>query len=233
MASQNFCWMGARSTTRGEVIDLIEKVMNAGIESASKIWTDSGYLDITSHIISGMLLLCGLILAVLAAVLLMVSKLGVGILLAVAPFFLILRLLEVGKGLFEGWLKQLMTFALVPVFVYSLIALNFEILNESHQQLSAAVNGPDFAFTAAVPYMLVALVNMLLLSQVMGWAGGVGGGIALAVSAGGVVAGVKTAMQIGKATTQATQKAVTAGAPMVAGAAGAVGRNVMRNIGRQ
>ena len=215
------------------VIDLIEKVMNAGIDAASKIWANSGYLDITSHVISSMLLSSGLILAVLAAVLLMVSKLGVGILLAVAPFFLTLRLFDVGKGLFEGWLRQLLTFALIPIFVYSLIALNFTILNAAYGQLNTAVASPaGLTFTAAIPYLLVCSVNMILLTQVMGWAGGVGGGIALAVSAGGVMGGVATAARIGMAGGRATQKAVSAGAPIAAAGALAAGRNVMRNLGR-
>ena len=216
----------------GEVIDLIEDVMNAGIEGASAIWAESGYLDLTSHIISGMLFLTGLILAVLAGVILMVSKLGVGILLAVAPFFLLIRLLDIGRGLFEGWLRQLMTFALVPVFVYSLIGLNFTILNAAHVQLTAAIGAGDLSFTAAVPYLLVSIVNMVLLTQVMGWAGGVGGGIALAVSAGGVAAGVATAAKMGMAGSRATQKAVSVGAPVVAAGATSVVRNVARNLGR-
>ena len=214
------------------VINLIERVMTAGLEAASKIWEDSAYLDITSHIISGLLLTSGLILAVLAAVILMVSKLGVGILLAVGPFFLILRLLDLGKGLFEGWLRQLLTFALIPVFVYSLIALNFEILNRSHIQLTAAVSAGTLTFTAVVPYLLVASVNVVLLSQVMGWAGGVGGGIALAVSAGGIMAGVSTATKLGLGSTRLGAGAVGTGARAAATGAAAGARNVVRNLGR-
>ena len=210
------------------VIDLIEKVMVAGIEAASKIWTEASFYDISLHIISGLLLLTGLVLAIVAAVLLMVSKLGVGILLAVGPFFVLIRLLDLGKGLFEGWLRQLLTFALIPIFVYSLIALNFGILNSAADQLTAASAADAVTFTAAVPYLLVAIVNLVLLTQVMGWAGGVGGGIALAVSAGGVMGGVATAARLATAGTRAAQKAGAAGAPLAAAAA----RNVMKNFGR-
>ena len=220
---------GGPITTEADVIGLIEAVMTAGIDAASQIWTEATFYDISSHVLSGLLLLTGLVLAVLAAVLLMVSKLGVGILLAVGPFFLLIRLLDIGKGLFEGWLRQLLTFALIPIFVYSLIALNFTILTTAHTQLTAAAVTPaGVTFTAAIPYLLVALVNMILLTQVMGWGGGVGGGIALAVSAGGVMSGVSTATRLGLATSQAAHKAAAAAAPLAA----AAGRNVMRNFGR-
>ena len=214
------------------VIGLIESVMTAGIDAASQIWTEATFYDIGLHILSGLLLLTGLVLAVLAAVLLMVSKLGVGILLAVAPFFLILRLLDVGKGLFEGWLRQLLTFAIIPIFVYSLIALNFGILTAAAAQLTtAAASAAGVTFTAAIPYLLVAIVNMILLTQVMGWAGGVGGGIALAVSAGGVAAGVSTAARLGMTAGQATQRAGAAAAPLL-GAGAAAARNAMKGFGR-
>ena len=220
---------GGPIATEADVIGLIEAVMTAGIDAASQIWTEATFYDISSHVLSGLLLLTGLVLAVLAAVLLMVSKLGVGILLAVGPFFLLIRLLDIGKGLFEGWLRQLLTFALIPIFVYSLIALNFTILTTAHTQLTAAAATPaGVTFTAAIPYLLVSLVNMILLTQVMGWAGGVGGGIALAVSAGSVMSGVSTAARLGLATSQAAHKAGAAAAPLAA----AAGRNVMRNFGR-
>ena len=214
------------------VIGLIESVMEAGITAASKTWLSAGWGDISMHVISGLLLLTGLVLAILAAVLLMVSKLGVGILLAVGPFFLILRLLDVGKGLFEGWLRQLLTFALIPIFVYSLIALNFTILTAASAQLTTASSLGVLSFTSIVPYVLVGVVNMILLTQVMGWAGGVGGGIALAVSAGGVMAGVSTAARLGMAGARATQKAASVGAPLAAAAAAAAARNVLKNFAR-
>ena len=211
---------GGPVSDEADVIDLIEDVMTAGVRAASTIWTDASWSDIGSHILSGILLLTGLILAVLAAVLLMVSKLGVGILLAVTPFFLGLRLFDFGKGLFEGWLRQLLTFALIPIFVYSLIALNFNILTAAHTQLTAAsATATGVTFTTAIPYLLVAIVNMVLLTQVMGWAGGVGGGIALAVSAGSVFAGIDSMRRLGAATSSATQKATKAAAPLAAATA--------------
>ena len=188
----------ATAPTEDEVLGMIETVMNAGMESASAVWEDSGYLDLSSHMVSLLLLITALALAVVATVLLMLSKLAVGILLAVGPFFLLLRLVDVGKGLFEGWLRQLLTFALVPVFVYSLIALNFEILEEAHTQLEQATLLNQLTLTNIVPFILVAIANLLLLTQVMSWAGGVGGGIALAVSAGAVMHTAGQVVQYGQ-----------------------------------
>lgn len=197
------------SPTEAEVVGMIESVMEAGMNAARGIWTNMGYFSLTPYIIAGLVLVTALLLAIVATVLLVLSNLAVGILLAVAPFFLGLRLLDVGKGLFEGWLRQLLTFALVPIFVYSLIALNFTILEQSHIQLSAAVADTSrvVSLSEVVPYVLVGIANLVLLTQVLSWAGGVGGGLALAVSSGAVIAGV----------TQAARYTYTAGRGAVMG----------------
>ena len=215
-----------------QVIGMIESVMEAGIEGAGRVWQDASYFSLTPYIISSLLLLTALLLAIVATVLLILSKLAVGILLAVAPFFLGLRLLDVGKGLFEGWLRQLLTFALVPIFVYSLIALNFTILEESHEQLTRATQpGAIVTLSVVVPFVLVGIANLVLLTQVLGWAGGVGGGIALAVTAGAVIAGVSQAARYTYATGRAATQATVAGSRVAAGAVARYGPGIVRRMG--
>lgn len=187
-----FLLAAAGGLNEDAVLGMIETVLQAGMNAASEVWSSSGYLDLSSHVISGLLLMTALALAIVAMVLLMLSKLAVGILLAVGPFPLILRLLDVGRGVFEGWLRQLLTFSLVPVFVYSLIALNFTILQSAQLQLVTATTADQITLTQIIPFVLVGIANLLLLTQVLTWAGGVGGGVALAISTGAILHGAQT-----------------------------------------
>lgn len=221
----------AAGSTSG-AIGMIESVYGAGFEAAAQVWNKSGVLDFSSHVISGLLLVTALALAVVASVLLILSKLATGILLAVGPFFFLLRLFDSGKGLFEGWLRQLLSFAVIPIFVYSLIGLNFTILTAGHTQLTASTALGEPTLQAVVQFGLVAIVNLVLLTQVVTWAGGVGGGIALAVSAGGIISGASTAARVASGAARVTQRAYTAGAPVAVAAAAAAGRNVMKNVSR-
>lgn len=224
--------LAPRSPDEDQVIGMIESVMEAGIDSAGRIWQDASYFSLTPYIISSLLLVTALLLAIVATVLLVLSKLAVGILLAVGPFFLVFRLLDVGKGLFEGWLRQLLTFALVPVFVYSLIALNFAILEESHLQLTAATApGAIVTLTTVVPFVLVGIANLVLLTQVLSWAGGVGGGIALAVGAGAAVQVVQQAGRATVATGRVVGQATAAGVGAASGAAVKYGPGIARRMG--
>ena len=221
----------AGGLTEAQVVGRIETIMQAGMESAEHIWTKAGYLDLSSHVLAGLLLVTALLLAIVAMTLLMLSNLAVGILLAVGPFFLILRLVDVGKGLFEGWLRQLLTFALVPVFVYSLIALNFTIFTQAQDQLVDATTLNQLTLTQVVPYVLVGIANLLLLTQVLSWAGGVGGGIALAVTAGSVIQGVGQFARASYATGRVATQATVAGVGAAAGAAVRYGPGIIRRMG--
>ena len=206
------------------VLGMVETVLQAGLNAASEVWSSSGYLDLSSHVISGLLLLTALALAIVATVLLMLSKLAVGILLAVAPFPLTLRLLDVGRGVFEGWLRQLLTFSLVPVFVYSLIALNFTILQRANAQLVAATTADQLTLTQVIPFVLVGIANLLLLTQVLTWAGGVGGGVALAISTGAILHGAQAvAQKFVMPGARMAGRGVQAGAGVAAVGAAAVG----------
>ena len=82
-----------------------------------------------------------------------------------------------------------------------------------------------------VPFVLVGIANLVLLTQVLGWAGGVGGGIALAVSAGAVIAGVSQAARYSYATGRAATQATVAGSRVAAGAVARYGPGIVRRMG--
>ena len=64
----------------------------------------------------GMLWLSGLMLLVGTVGVLVTAKVALAALLAVGPVFIIMALFSGTRGLFEGWLKAVVSFALVPMF---------------------------------------------------------------------------------------------------------------------
>lgn len=73
------------------------------------------------------IIIATILLTVAAAILLVLSTLALGILLGVAPFFIILAMFDTTRPFFEGWFRMTMNYALVPVFVYATVALAFFI----------------------------------------------------------------------------------------------------------
>ncbi|WBO23785.1 type IV secretion system protein [Sphingomonas abietis] len=65
----------------------------------------------------GMLWLSGLMLLVGTVGVLVTAKVALAALLAVGPVFIVMALFAGTRGLFEGWLKAVVSFAMVPMFV--------------------------------------------------------------------------------------------------------------------
>ena len=165
--------------TEGSINGSVGLVWSQGMEAAQNIFAEAG-LTTWSPIIFGILVLIVTLLAVVyITFLLMLAKLAVAVLLGLAPFFIVLYIFDATRPVFEGWLRQLISFALIPVFLYGLLALLISMMNTMSDQMLAATAAGVWGITHVGPYALVMVVAVLLATQVMGWAAGVGGGFSL------------------------------------------------------
>ena len=165
--------------TEGSINGSVGLVWSQGMEAAQNIFAEAG-LTTWSPIIFGILVLIVTLLAVVyITFLLMLAKLAVAVLLGLAPFFIVLYIFDATRPVFEGWLRQLISFALIPVFLYGLLALLLSMMNTMSQEMLEATANGVWGITHVGPYALVMVVSLLLSTQVMGWAAGVGGGFSL------------------------------------------------------
>ena len=165
--------------TEGGINGSVGLVWSQGMEAAQNIFAEAG-LTTWSPIIFGILVLIVTLLAVVyITFLLMLAKLAVAVLLSLAPFFIVLYIFDATRPVFEGWLRQLISFALIPVFLYGLLALLLSMMNTMSQEMLEATANGAWGITHVGPYALVMVVALLLSTQVMGWAAGVGGGFSL------------------------------------------------------
>lgn len=151
---------------------------------------------------AGLVIVATILLCVAAAIVLTLAYLALGIFLGLAPFFILLAMFQSTRPFFEGWLRMMTNYALIPLFVYATISLAFFIaqpafleiatelnrigalnssgaffgLGESEQQ--AAAN--SFNIWGAIASLLFAgIVATTLMLQVLQMAAGVAGGFAL------------------------------------------------------
>jgi len=123
-------------------------------------------------------------LMLISAVILLLSSLGVllackvvlGLLLAVGPIFIALLLFDSTRGLFEGWLRAAIGFALAPLAVTLLLGLALNLLEPSLQQIEVMrqVNSytPGVAFGVMVLVVVFAGVSLGLVAAGAVIAGG-------------------------------------------------------------
>lgn len=114
-----------------------------------------------------------------STMLIVLAKLAVAILLSVGPIFILLLIFINTKSLFEGWLRTLLNYAVIPIFVYALLALILAIMETPLRFLEENANPDDDLMTSVGPFLLTSVVSILLLSQILNMAASITGGVSL------------------------------------------------------
>lgn len=114
-----------------------------------------------------------------AAFLIILSKLGTALLLAVAPIFILMIVWDVSKDLFAGWMRTLLNYAFIPLFVYTLLALFGSIAESRLDALDGAVQTGQSIAPALAAYLLATFAGFLLSLQIMTITSSVMSGISL------------------------------------------------------
>ena len=114
-----------------------------------------------------------------AAMLIVLAKLAVAILMAVGPLFILLLIFTNTKSLFEGWLRTLLNYAIIPIFVYTLLALLLTLASAPLEYMEANSDPNGQLITAIGPFFFTSIVSVLLLAQVMNITSSITGGLSL------------------------------------------------------
>ena len=119
---------------------------------------------IVTCLLAGALMMVATCLFTLSAMsLIMISKFYLAILLALAPFFIVMHLFNGSKGLTESWMKAIINKALIPVFVGCVLMFTSTLakvcLNLDGGGADAS-KAPDFV--GIVLYVLCGLLSLFL-----------------------------------------------------------------------
>ena len=100
--------------------------------------------------------------------LIILSKLMLGLLLALGPIFVGLLLFDTTKGFFEGWLKTALGFALVPIATLVFMAGLLASLEPSLQELAFARADNRYALEPVLTILIIVLTFTAVFASVMG-----------------------------------------------------------------
>ena len=116
------------------------------------------------------------IVVLYGAALIVLSKVILGIVIALGPLFIALLLFDSTKRFFESWLGQ----ALNYLFVFSLVVAAVNILFAMWMpQLDYALANNQAGFSALIPMIIVGGAAFIILMQVPALASGLAGGVQL------------------------------------------------------
>lgn len=114
-----------------------------------------------------------------AAMLIILSKLALAVLLAIGPLFILLLMFGHTKTLFDGWLRALLGYAFVPVFVYAMLSVLLVLAEAPLRHLEDNHGVYNDLMSSVGPYLLISIIAILLLSQILNIAASVTGGASL------------------------------------------------------
>lgn len=124
-----------------------------------------GQTDISMFSPPGMMWLGAMLLLLGTVGLLVTARIGLALLLAVGPIFVVLALFNGTRGLFVGWLKGLVLLALAPLFA---VVGGSIMLEMAVPILSALVAVPgQIDQQAAMAFFVVGFVHVLLMLMVL------------------------------------------------------------------
>lgn len=173
----------ATSDQSGSLKDTLGTVWDTGIEAGSRTWEKGGFFSNQEAFLMAVVVWVITVLMLIPAIAyLVLAKIALAALLVLTPFMVVLLLFNQTRGIFEGWLRQVINFALIPVLVFLILALVLGIAEQAADKIVLDTGGP--AGTSLIPaigaYAIVGAVSMILFLQVNNIAGGIAGGMSLA-----------------------------------------------------
>jgi type IV secretion system protein VirB6 len=155
----------------------MDRFYTTGMDAGDKLWNRGNLYTLSPLFAAVVVYAITLGVSAYAAFLLALAKVALAVLLILTPMFALFYLFGSTKRLFEGWLGQVIHYALVPILVYGVLALILAIAQTQLEQIDA--NAETATFPQVLELALAGLVAVLLLAQILGVAAGIAVGISL------------------------------------------------------
>lgn len=150
---------------------------SAGMQAAAAIYDDAGMRSFENYVFGAMVQLATVITTGIAFVIASIAKVGAALFLAFGPVAILSVLFQATRGIFEGWLRGLITFTLTQIFVMLAIGLLLSVFSGFLDGLEAKMIDEQSRPTSLGIFLLVAAITGLVTAQVPNFAVSVGGGV--------------------------------------------------------
>ncbi|WP_105404734.1 type IV secretion system protein [Neorhizobium sp. T7_12] len=164
----------------------MSQIWTTANQAASAFAEQSGYFSILPSMIGILIMIgAGVFIAVALAVLIL-AKVMLWVLIGTAPVFIACMLFERTRGYGVGWFNQVLTYALIPLFIYVIAAFLIAAMDPELSKIDAASNSRRLTLADIAGFLLLCIAGgfvMLYIQSIgQGIAGGIAGGIGAAAA---------------------------------------------------
>lgn len=154
----------------------LDNFLNGGKEAAGRIFSMGSWNNPTYFFFGGIVFFLVLTSAASATGLIILAKCASTILFALSPIFIFFALFDATKGLFDAFIRQLITYALIPIMTCAVLMILLSVA-ESATGIINNTDKPNLAHL--MPLGLMCIIQIYLLLQVKSKCSAISGGFSL------------------------------------------------------
>ncbi|RNJ41255.1 conjugal transfer protein TrbL [Mesorhizobium erdmanii] len=177
--SANVTGTSAGLNSVNSVQTALQNIWDSLANSTSAFIKSLGVLNFGGYVLAAIILVVGALLIGYAIFLIILSKIFLWLLLALAPVFIILMLFGYTTRFFAGWITAIVQYMCVQILVYAFCAFFISITQTYFDAVNRSNGAATTTLTEAAPLILICLVGVLLLSQITNVAASLAGGIGI------------------------------------------------------
>jgi type IV secretion system protein VirB6 len=184
-------------TSVNGVQSALQNMWNTTNSATEAFLQNAGITNWGPYIFAAVFYIVMAVLIGFAIFLIVLSKLFMWLLLALAPVFIILLLFGITSRFFSGWLSALVQYFFVQVLVYAFLAFYVSLIEQTIDALNGVANSKSATWATIGPVVLLAVVGILLLSQINNVAAAIAGGFPISSSRIGAVLATISGFRLG------------------------------------
>lgn len=198
-----------------DVYNSLDTVLQTAINTYTAFIHAGGIMNVGPWLAGTLLVIPIFILVAYAAFLIILAKLFIWLMMALAPIFIVLLLFNVTSSYFNGWIKVTVNFLIVQILIYATVAFYISITRVFFDRLVTNASTSTVDWGQVAGGSVIGIIGIFLVSQIMQVASNISGAIGLGAPtlgkflAGNAAAaflagraGIATANQVGTRVTQ-------------------------------
>ncbi|WP_341487122.1 type IV secretion system protein [Pararhizobium sp. A13] len=207
--------LAASGTGITEPTNGLSQIWRTANQAASAFAEQSGYFSVLPSMIGVLIMVgAGVFIAVALAILIL-AKVMLWVLIGTAPIFIACMLFEKTRGYGVGWFNQVLTYALIPLFIYVVASFLIAAMDPELSQIDAASGARTLTLADIAGFLLLCAAGAFVMFYIQSIGQGIAGGIAAGVGSVGTSmakkVGIKAPMAAGLGANSAGRAAYRAG----------------------
>ncbi|KQY18550.1 type IV secretion system protein [Rhizobium sp. Root482] len=177
--------LAASGTGITEPTNGMSQIWQTANEAASIFAEQSGYFSILPSMVGVVILVGAAIFIAIALAILILAKVMLWVLVGTAPIFIACMLFERTRGYGVGWFNQVLTYALIPLFIYVVASFLIAAMDPELTKINAASGTRTLSLADVAAFFLLCVAGAFVMLYIHSIGQGIAGGIAAGVGSFG------------------------------------------------